>query len=114
MSYPDLVNGSFEFLGGILFWMSVRRAYLDKEFKGISIAPTAFFGAWGLWNLFYYPHLGQWISFFGGINIVVANLVWVGQMFYYAPHRAHRRREKEYLRMEAERAREEFKKRFGR
>jgi len=80
---PDLLNGLFEFVGGILLWMNVRAAYRAKEFRGVAILPTAFFAAWGLWNLYYYPSLGQWFSFWGGVNIVVANVAWVAQMFYY-------------------------------
>jgi len=80
---PDLINGLFEALGGVLLWTNVLRAARDKAFKGVAIVPTAFFMAWGIWNLYYYPSLGQWFSFSGGINIVVANAVWVGQMIYY-------------------------------
>ena len=81
---PDLFNGLFEFLGGCLLWTSVRRAYRDKVFKGVAILPTAFFASWGFWNLYYYPSLDQWFSFLGGVNIVVANTVWVSQMVWYS------------------------------
>lgn len=84
---PDYINGLFELFGSVSIWFNVRRLYLDKQFKGVSILPTAFFFAWGLWNLFYYPHLGQWASFLGGCSIVTANGVWVAQMFYYSRHR---------------------------
>lgn len=80
---PDLFNGLFEFCGGLLLWVNVRAAYQAKVFKGVAIVPTAFFAAWGIWNLYYYPSLNQWFSFAGGVNIVLANIVWVGQMIYY-------------------------------
>ena len=83
MSWPDLVNGTFEALGGILILLSVFKLYHDKVVKGAHWAPPAFFTAWGLWNLFYYPALGQWASFTGGAFLVVVNAVWVAQMFYY-------------------------------
>lgn len=83
MATPDLINGSFELLGSVLIWTNVAALHRDKQFKGVCIAPTAFFFAWGLWNLFYYPHLAQWLSFAGGCSIVVANGVWVAQMIYY-------------------------------
>jgi hypothetical protein len=79
----DLINGIFEFLGGCLLWLSVRAAYRAKEFKGVAILPTSLFCLWGYWNLFYYPHLDQWFSFLGGVNVVTANSVWLAQMFYY-------------------------------
>lgn len=79
----DLINGLFEFGGSLLIWLNVRALHRDKQFKGVSIAPTAFFFGWGIWNLYYYPSLEQWASFFGGLSIVVANGVWVAQMVYY-------------------------------
>lgn len=39
---------------------------------------TAFFTAWGFWNLHYYPSLEQWFSFYAGIVLVLGNLCWVG------------------------------------
>lgn len=84
MHAPDLINGLFEGFGGVLLWLNCRRLYRDKVFKGVSIVPTAFFMAWGYWNLFYYPHLDQWLSFTGGLLIVSANTFWVGQMAYYS------------------------------
>ncbi len=80
---PDLINGLFEFLGGLTIWVNIRRAYLDKRFHGVSILPTLFFNSWGLWNLYYYPHLDQWWSFLGGLSIFSANTIWVCQMIYY-------------------------------
>jgi hypothetical protein len=81
---PDVFNALFEGVGGAMLWLNVRALYRAKRFAGVSVAPTSFFAAWGLWNLFYYPHLGQWWSFWGGVNICVANLVWLAQMVYYS------------------------------
>ena len=79
----DLINGSFEFTGGCLLWMNVWALGRAKHFRGVAILPTAFFATWGVWNLYFYPSLGQWWSFWGGVNIVLANVVWVSQMLYY-------------------------------
>ncbi len=81
---PDVVNGLFEFSGSLMLWANVRALYRDKVFKGVSMVPTAFFTAWGFWNLFYYPSLGQWWSFYGGCSIVTANFVWLAQMAWYS------------------------------
>jgi hypothetical protein len=78
------VNGSFEFLGGFLVWLNVRALYRAKKFVGVALAPTAFFAAWGMWNLYFYPSLGQWLSLAGGLNLSLAEFVWVGQMVYYS------------------------------
>ena len=74
---PDLVNGLFEFFGGALNWLNVRQLLRDKKLRGVSKIPTVLFTAWGFWNLYYYPMLGQWLSFLGGVVIVAANFVWV-------------------------------------
>ena len=83
MKLPDLINGNFELIAGILLWLNVLRVYRDKRIQGIHIFPTAFFALWGFWNLFYYPHLGQWLSFFGGIMVVIPNTIWVYLAIYY-------------------------------
>jgi hypothetical protein len=76
MNY-DLVNGLFEFFGGIWLWLDVLKLYKDRDIKGVYWPTRGFFAAWGIWNLFYYPSLDQWWSFAGGLWIVAANLVWV-------------------------------------
>lgn len=79
----DWFNGLYEFGGSAMCWLNVRRAFKDKKFSGVSIAPVAFFTSWGIWNLYYYPHLNQWVSFAGGMMLVIANGTWLGQMLYY-------------------------------
>jgi hypothetical protein len=51
--------------------------------KGVHWIPTGFFTAWGFWNLYYYPHLDQWLSFFGGLFIVAGNFSWLILMVMY-------------------------------
>lgn len=77
MNIPDFINGLFEMSGGFFLWNNVRILFRQKKIRGVSILTTAIFSAWGFWNLFYYPHLGQWLSFVGGINVVLANTAWV-------------------------------------
>ena len=79
----DGINGLFELGGSLLLWMNVRRLLKDKGYAGVYVPATAFFALWGLWNLYYYPSLGQWLSFAGGCSIVVANGTCVGLMLYY-------------------------------
>lgn len=80
---PDFVNGLFELCGAGFIYLHIRQVRKDKSVKGVSIPATVFFAAWGFWNLFYYPHLGQWLSFTGGLAIVTANTVWIGLMLKY-------------------------------
>lgn len=77
MNWPDMINGLFELFGGILLWKNVSKLYHDKQLRGVFWFPTAFFGLWGYWNLYYYPSLNQWASFSGGMVIVSANTAWV-------------------------------------
>lgn len=84
MSVPDLINGSFETLGGLFLLHNCFRLYKDKEVKGITLSACAFFTSWGYWNLWYYPHLNQWFSFTGGLLIVAANTWWIVMAIYYS------------------------------
>ena len=85
-SMADFVNGSFEILGGVFILLSCLRAYKDKQVKGISILMIGFFTAWGFWNLYYYPSLGQIWSFIGGLGVVSANTLYVSMLIYYSVH----------------------------
>lgn len=73
----DLINGLFELGGACLICLSVRRLWLDRELKGFSVWPLAFFTAWGFWNTFYYPSLDQWFSFAGGCAVVSVNTIYL-------------------------------------
>jgi hypothetical protein len=77
MNLPDLVNGAFELTGGVVCWLNVRRLLRDRTVQGVDWRVSAFFSAWGFWNLFYYPSLNQWASFAGGVALVIANTTWV-------------------------------------
>ena len=80
---PDLFNGLFELFGGILYLLNIKILLREKEVKGVSLLPTVFFTSWGFWNLFYYPNLEQWFSFFGAIVLVITNLTWLILAIYY-------------------------------
>lgn len=82
-SWQDTVNGGYEILAGGFVANHARVLYADKEVKGVSVASVAFFFTWGIWNLYYYPHLGQLVSFFGGIAVATANCIWLSFMVYY-------------------------------
>lgn len=84
MYFIDLINGGFEFLGAPFILLSVIKLYRQKQVKGISWVHVGFFTVWGWWNLVYYPALGQWVSFAGGIAIVIVNTIWMGQLIYYS------------------------------
>ena len=79
----DLINSLLLVIGGGLNFTNCWVIYRDKCVRGVSIYPVAFFALWALWDLYYYPHLGQWISFLGGLVIATANTLWCGLALYY-------------------------------
>lgn len=74
---PDLINGLFELVGAGFTWRNAWQLRTDREIRGVYWPTSLFFAAWGLWNLVYYPALGQWISFTAGVVLVSGNVAWV-------------------------------------
>lgn len=83
MQWPDLVNAGLEAGASLFMLLNVRRLLRDKVVRGTDWRVMAFFTMWGGWNLFYYPVLGQWFSFYAGVSIAVANAVYLYLMLYY-------------------------------
>lgn len=83
MTFPDLINGLFESVGGIFVLNHCRVLARDKSVAGVSKLSTSIFFAWGIWNLYYYPSLDQWLSFYGGMVIVCGNCLWLLMMLWY-------------------------------
>ena len=80
---PDLINGLFETAGGLFIMLSIRTLHRVKLVRGVSWIHVSFFSSWGYWNLYYYPTLDQWFSFWGGVFLVAANTYWLGQIVFY-------------------------------
>lgn len=79
----DRINGLFELIGGLICFLNVRQLYKDKRTVGIYWPTQAFFASWGFWNLYYYPSLNQWNSFWGGVLLAIGNTTWVIMSKYY-------------------------------
>jgi hypothetical protein len=80
---PDVINCLFELVGSIFTLNHCRVLYKDKRVAGVSVLSILFFTSWGCWNIFWYPYLNQWWSFWGGISILFANLLWIYMILYY-------------------------------
>ena len=80
---PDVFNAMFEFGAACFQLMNIRAVWRDKGYAGVAVTPVIVFTIWGLWNLFYYPHLEQWWSLGGGLCITVVNTIWIGLMLYF-------------------------------
>jgi hypothetical protein len=81
--WQDVVNGLFEFCAGAMVWINVAAIRRDKQIRGISFIPVILFTAWGIWNLWFYRSLGLWVSWLGGIMVVLANSVWLYYVWKY-------------------------------
>jgi len=84
LQIQDAVNGAFEIGGGFAIALSIRRLLRDQIVHGFHWGQLMFFTLWGVWNLYYYPHLDQWLSFVGGLGVVIANTVYLGLIMYYS------------------------------
>lgn len=79
----DPINGAFELVGAGLILLHCRQLVRDGQSKGVALAPFVFFTAWGYWNLYYYPAVGCWWSFAGGLCVVATNTLYVGMLLWY-------------------------------
>jgi hypothetical protein len=80
----DLFNGSLEMAGALLLLRNCHLLYQHKRVQGVSVATTAFFSVWGIWNLYFYPANGLWLSFAGGVCLATSNMTWVALALYYS------------------------------
>ena len=83
MSLPDLINGVFEAGLSFFLWKGVLKLRVDKAVLGFYWPTVVWTTAWGLYNLYFYPHLGQWFSFSGGVAVVLVNITWLAHVAYY-------------------------------
>lgn len=81
----DAINAGFEFGAGIAVLHHCFKLHMDKQVRGLSIPAVFFFTAWGFWNIYYYPFLGQPWSFAGGIFVTLANCIYVAMLVHYSP-----------------------------
>lgn len=80
----DLVNCLFELSGGFFVWLSIRKLLRDRAVRGVSLFMIGFFAAWGLWNLYYYPSLGQILSGIGAIGVAAANFAYLTLLIWFS------------------------------
>lgn len=74
---PDNINAVFELGGALVTLLSVHRILKDRAVRGFDWRVIGFFTAWGAWNLFYYPHLEQWVSTAAAVALVVVNFTYL-------------------------------------
>lgn len=84
MSIPDIINGAFEFAGALAGFWNVATILRHKAVKGFAPHAYIYFTVWGAWNIYYYPHLGQWFSLAGTIAITISNGLFAGLALYFS------------------------------
>ena len=80
---PDIINGLFEGLGGFAILLSILDLHKKKRVAGVHWGHIMFYTSWGFWNLYYYWHLEQIVSWVGGVGVLLANLVYISLIFKY-------------------------------
>ncbi len=81
----DRVNAIFECIGVLAALYNCHILIADAgTVRGVSVLSTAFFAAWGAWNLYYYRHLGQSASQYAAGGLVIANGAWLWLYLFYA------------------------------
>lgn len=83
----DAVNAIFECFGTLFILISARKCYINKSADGISWTMTAFFFVWGIWNIAFYPAIGQMFSFYAAIVMAIANFIYTSILIYYTIRR---------------------------
>ena len=79
----DVLNGLFELIGALLICLHCRRLMADKKVAGVSPWPFVFFTTWGAWNLYYYPSVDCWWSFWGGTAVFTVNMFYCFLLWKY-------------------------------
>lgn len=80
----DIINGSFELLAGAALALHCAQLLRDREVKGVSLPAVLFFTVWGIWNMYYYPFLGQPWSFAGGVIVTLANTAYLALLVRFS------------------------------
>lgn len=81
---PDITQAAFE-LGSACFQvLNVRAIRRSKTLAGVHWLPTAFFGAWGVYNLWFYAVIHLPLAWWAGLAITITNVVWLAHVGWYA------------------------------
>lgn len=81
----DHINALFELGGTLLMLPTLIRSWRLGTVQGVHLATPLFFWSWGLWNILYYPSLGQFWSFTAGILLFITNTAWIVMVWCLTP-----------------------------
>lgn len=73
----DFIMGLIQLVSAGFMGISVWQLYKAKLVRGISAITVSFWVAWGFWDLYYFPSLGQWWAFAGAVAVTLINMLYV-------------------------------------
>ena len=79
----DITICLFSIFASVLTYQNVRQAVLHGDIKGMHWFSTAFFGIWGVYQIYFYYTLGYIFSMIGGSLIVIIDAYWLYLFWKY-------------------------------
>lgn len=86
---PDKTQAAFELGSAVFQILNVRAIRSSKTLAGVHWLPTAFFGAWGVYNLWFYTVIHLPLAWWAGLAITCVNVVWLAHVGYYGMQRRY-------------------------
>lgn len=80
---PDLAQAAWELGSAIFCLLDVRAIRASKALSGVHWLPKAYFGGWGLYNLWFYTALHLPAAYWAGLAITAVNFIWLGHVAWY-------------------------------
>ena len=74
---PDILNAAFECVGAMFIAADCIKLYFDRQLRGVYWPGRVFWALWGVWNVTYYPSIGQVWSFRAGLAVLAMNALWL-------------------------------------
>lgn len=87
---PDITQAAFELGSACFSVLNIRAIRASKSIAGVHWLPTAFFGAWGVYNLWFYDAIHLPLAWWAGLAITCTNMVWLAHVGWYATRRPPR------------------------
>lgn len=84
---PDMTQAAFEACSAVFGLLNIRAIRASRSISGVHWLPTAFYFAWGTYNLWFYSVLGLPLAWWAGLGITLVNLVWLGHVAYFTAPR---------------------------
>jgi hypothetical protein len=81
---PDVTQALWEGGSAVFQILNVRAIRKSKSLAGVHWIPTAFFGAWGVYNLWFYTVMALPYAYWAGLAITCTNAIWLAHVAYYS------------------------------